>query len=120
MTLRTTSTSALGLGLELIRRARPQFLLISFLWPEFSPLQRLNASGTSALDPQKELRVRMALRLARFAAKVAELQLRLGGHFAVENPRNSRAWELPSLVALARRTAVRKVNFDMCLWPAAS
>ena len=108
------------LGLELIRRARPQFLLISFPCPEFSPLQRLNASGTSALDPQKELRVRMALRLARFAAKVAELQLRLGGHFAVENPRNSRAWELPSLVALARRTAVRKVNFDMCLWPAAS
>eukprot|EP00439_Symbiodinium_sp_Y106_P030299 s2423_g3.t1 len=102
------------LGLELIRRARPQFLLISFPCPEFSPLQRLNASGTSALDPQKELRVRMALRLARFAAKVAELQLRLGGHFAVENSRNSRAWELPSLVALARRPAVRKVNFDMC------
>ncbi|CAE7641422.1 RE2 [Symbiodinium sp. CCMP2456] len=105
------------LALALIRRSKPQFLMISFPCPAFSPLQRLNTTRTAALDAQKDDRVRtvrMSLRLARFATKVAELQLRLGGHFAIENPRQSQAWGLPSMVALSRRQAVRKIDFDMC------
>ena len=54
----------------------------------------------------------MTLCLARFAAKVAERQLRLGGQIAIENLRNSLAWDLPSMVASARRPAVRKVHVD--------
>ena len=77
------------MALDLVLRTRPQFLMIAFPCGQFSPLQRLSAAravSSSSIAPasnaQKEVRWRNACRLARFAVKVAELQLHLGAHMA--------------------------------------
>ena len=82
------------LALALIKRRRPHFLMLAFPCTHFSPLQRLAPQPTGPSKQQQKYLAWMRACRARFAVKVAFLQLDLGAHFALENPRGSSAWRL--------------------------
>ena len=99
-------------ALSLIAETKPEVVILAFPCGPWSPLHRLNPPAD--LDEQRAA----ARELVLFAIKVAELQLRNGRHFLIENPAPSAAWQLDELqtFSFTTRCFVRGSG-HVCLQP---
>ena len=95
-------------ALDLIRRRKPYVVVLAFPCGPWSPLQFLNP----ALDLAEKRD--QGLTLIRFAIQVAELQVREGRHYVMENPRPSQAWKTDELESFMTQHHAMKVFIDMC------
>jgi len=86
----------------------PFCLILAFPCGPWSPLTRLRASSTLE-ERRKEGEV-----LLDFALILAKIQSRRGGHFVIENPKGSMAWNLPQMMRFLEETGCAVVDFDQC------
>ena len=79
-------------ALEYVARERPDVIVAAWPCTAFSPLQNLmkNHEGYQA---KLDLKLKEALPLLEFSARLAEIQLNAGRHFLGENPLTSKAWK---------------------------
>ena len=84
----------------------PFCLILAFPCGPWSPLTRLRASSTLE-ERRKEGEV-----LLDFALILAKIQIRRGGHFVIENPKGSMAWNLPQMMRFLEETGCAVVDFD--------
>ena len=81
-----------ALALEYVARDRPDVIVAAWPCTAFSPLQNLmkNHEGYQA---KLDLKLKEAIPLVEFSARLAEIQLSAGRHFMGENPLTSKAWQ---------------------------
>ena len=72
--------------------------------------------GLEGLRPGDEAKVRIGNVLMRFSVRIMLLALMLGLPFTLENPRRSRLWICPPMLALLRRRNVSTVFVDFCMF----
>ena len=95
-------------ALALIKKTKPYVVVLAFPCSAWSQLLALNA----AVNLEK-LRAE-AHELVAFAIEVAQLQLKSGRHYLMENPRSSMAWKLEVMEDFVTSTGALKVVVDMC------
>jgi hypothetical protein len=93
---------------EVVMKEKPYLLALAFPCGPWSALMRLNPSKDLALR-RAEGRV-----LIKFAIELAELQLRHGRHFLLENPLTAESWSLAELKRFLRRLECHQAVFDQC------
>ena len=72
--------------------------------------------GLEGLRPADEAKVRIGNVLMRFSVRIMLLALMLGLPFTLENPRRSRLWICPPMLALLRKRNVSTVSVDFCMF----
>ncbi|CAK9020086.1 unnamed protein product [Durusdinium trenchii] len=95
-------------ALALIKKTKPYVVVLAFPCSAWSQLLALNA----AVNLEK-LRAE-AHELVAFAIEVAQLQLKSGRHYLMENPRSSMAWKLEVMEDFVTSTGALEVVVDMC------
>ena len=97
--------------LRLIRKLRPEFVILAFPCTAWSQIANLNHNN----EKLRESRWGSGgqARLVKFAVRVAREQMRAGRSFVMENPVASAAWwMIPSMVQL--RKVCFEVRMDQC------
>ena len=91
-----------------LEKEKPYLLALAFPCGPWSALMRLN--------PAKDLDVKRAegLQLIRFAIELAEIQLKSGRHFLLENPLTAESWSLSELKQFLQRAECHEAVFDQC------
>ena len=93
---------------KMVKRDKPQFLVIAYPCGPWSPLMRLNPSANlEAIRSEHRQLIQFALDLARY-------QLRHGRHFILENPIGSASWSLPEVIKFLEEEEAKIVRFDQC------
>ena len=93
---------------KMVKRDKPQFLVIAYPCGPWSPLMRLNPSANlEAIRSEHRQLIQFALDLARY-------QLRHGRHFILENPIGSASWSLPEVIKFLEEEEAKIARFDQC------
>ena len=95
-------------ALRWVRKVKPYMLVLAFPCNFWTLLLELNPPK----DPHKHFEE--GITLLRFALRLAEEQLRHGGHYVLENPAGSRAWRLQEMQQWLRKMKALLVKFDQC------
>ena len=81
-----------ALALEYVARERPDVIVSAWPCTPFSTMQNLMKNHIGYQE-KLDLKIKEALPLVEFSAKLAEIQLAGGRHFLGENPLTSKAWQ---------------------------
>jgi hypothetical protein len=99
-------------ALALIAKKRPAVLLLSLPCTTFSPLRRLtNRKRDSRQVRQEEVEGEQRM---DFNVSLAELQMREGRGFILEQPAPATSWQRPIVRTLVENPEVHLVRADMC------
>ena len=97
--------------LQTIRLTRPKVIIMAPTCTAFSGWARLNQLKASH---QHQRSLQNGIACSRFAAAVAEEQLRHHRHYVLENPAGSSLFTRPEWVMLRRRYQLHEVVFPQC------
>ena len=95
-------------GKKLIRREQPYCLVLAFPCGPWSALTRLNPNVNV-----EELQRRGTI-LLKYALELAEIQLKGGRHFLLENPLTSQAWSQEDMKKFLDEHDVHLASFHLC------
>lgn len=95
-------------GKKLIRREQPYCLVLAFPCGPWSALTRLNPNVNV-----EELQRRGTI-LLKYALELAEIQLKGGRHFLLENPLTSQAWSQEDMKKFLDERDVHLASFHLC------
>ena len=94
----------------LLRRRPARMLILSPPCTTFSCLQRLRKTE---MDPKIK---KEGIDLLKVAVKAAHLQLKSGGLFIFEHPRDASSWQEKCLTELAAKPGVQTLILDQCMY----
>ena len=95
---------------QMIMEEKPFCLVLAFPCGPFSPLQHLNSAGKATLGDRLE----KGRQLMKFALELAEIQVRGGRHFILENPLPSGAWKELDMQKFLEEHQIDTAVFDQC------
>ena len=108
-----SSKSEVQMLIDFVHKHAPKVLVMGPPCTAFGCWSRLNAIKAPESHAKS---LATGLPLALLAARLAQIQLSCKRHFVLENPRDSKLWELPQYQQLARHNLVVMATCDQCAY----
>ena len=99
-----------ALALDYVARERPDVIVAARPGTAFSAMQNL-MKNHSGYQEKLDLKIKEALPLVEFSARLAEIQVAGGRHFLGENPLTSKAWQTKPGQRMLRMLFPTKTHF---------
>ena len=94
------------------KKAKPDVLVLTVPCDQWSTMQNMSSKK---IDPEVKIkRMSKAMKMLRFAVKLADEQFKAGRHIIIEQPIGSRMWGEKCMRQLFIRFACYEFRFDQC------